>query len=210
MNASTSALLITAAVASAATLAMAQDAGTATKAQDAAAGAPQMSAAEQAMMEKYMKAGTPGPEHQRLAKMVGKWKTQVTSWPGGKPVKSEGSAEFTSLFGGRYLQQDVKGDMGGEPFEGRGIEGFDNVTKESFGTWIDSMSTGMMVTRGKCPATAKKCTYKGMMPDAVAGKAVPATETVTYTDDDHFTFELYGPGPGGKTVKMIEILYTRQ
>jgi len=30
------------------------------------------------------------------------------------------------------------------------------------------------------------------------------------TDDDHFTFALYGPGPGGKTFKMLEIAYTRQ
>lgn len=173
---------------------------------------PKMSAAEQKMMEKYMKAATPGPEHQRLAKMAGKWKLQVTSWmaPGAPPMKSEGTAEFTSVLGGRFLQQEVKGDMGGQPFEGRGIEGYDNVTKENFGTWTDSMSTGLMVVRGKCPATAKKCTYKGSVPDAVAGKAVPVTEIITYTDDDHFSFEMHGPGPGGKNFKMLEIAYTRQ
>lgn len=177
-----------------------------------AGGPPKMSAAEQKMMEKYMKAATPGPEHQRLAKMAGKWKLQVTSWmaPGAPPMKSEGTAEFTSVLGGRYLQQEVKGDMGGQPFEGRGIEGYDNVTKENFGTWTDSMSTGLMVVRGKCPATAKKCTYKGSVPDAVAGKAVPVTEIITYTDDDHFSFEMHGPGPGGKNFKMLEIAYSRQ
>ena len=173
---------------------------------------PKMSAAEQKMMEKYVKAATPGPEHQRLAKMAGKWKLQVTSWmaPGGPPMKSEGTAEFTSVLGGRYLQQEVKGDMGVQPFEGLGIEGYDNVTKENFGTWTDSMSTGLMVVRGKCPATAKKCTYKGSVPDAVAGKAVPVTEIITYTDDDHFSFEMHDPGPGGKNFKMLEIAYTRQ
>lgn len=173
---------------------------------------PKMSAAEQKMMEKYMKAATPGPEHQRLAKMAGKWKLQVTSWmaPGAPPMKSEGTAEFTPLLGGRYLQQEVKGNMADQPFEGRGIEGYDNVTKESFGTWMDSMSTGLMVMRGKCPAAAKKCTYKGSMPDAVAGKAVPVTQIVTYTDDDHFSFEMHGPGPGGKNFKMMEIAYARQ
>src|SRR5205807_2748449 len=35
----------------------------------------------QAMMEKYQKAATPGPEHQHMAKMAGKWKLAVTSWP---------------------------------------------------------------------------------------------------------------------------------
>ena len=64
-------------------------------------------------------------------------------------------------------------------------------------------------TSATCPADAKKCTYKGTMPDAVAGKAVPVTEIVTYTDDDHFSFEMHGPGPGGKNFKMMEIVYTR-
>jgi hypothetical protein len=75
---------------------------------------------------------------------------------------------------------------------------------------MDSMSTGLLVARGKCAADAKKCTFKGTMPDAVAGKAVPMTEILTYTDDDHFKFELHGPGPKGKVFKMIEIAYTRQ
>lgn len=182
-------------------------------AEEQKAGAPpQMSAKEKAAMEKYMKAATPGPEHQRLSKLAGKWKLQVTSWmaPGAPPMKSDATAEYTSVLGGRYLQQEVHGSMEGQPFEGRGMEGYDNVTKESFGTWIDNMGTGVMVMRGKCPPPAKKCTYKGTVSDAVAGKAVPITETVTFTDDDHFTFEMSGPGPGGKVFKMLEIAYTRQ
>ena len=173
---------------------------------------PQMSPQQQAAMEKYMKAATPGPEHQRLAKLAGKWKLQVTSWmaPGAPPQTSEATAEYTSLLGGRYVQQEVHGSMEGQPFEGRGVEGYDNVTKESFGTWIDSMGTGMMVMRGKCAADAKKCTYKGTVSDAVAGKPVPVTEIVTFKDDDHFSFEMHGPGPKGKPYKMMEITYTRQ
>jgi len=169
-------------------------------------------AEEQAMMEKYIQAATPGPEHQRLAKLAGKWKLQVTSWmaPGAPPQKSEASAEFKTILGGRYLHQEVKGNMMDQPFEGMGIEGFDNVTKERFGTWVDSMSTGEMTVRGKCAADAKKCTLKGKVPDAAAGKEVPVSETITLTDDDHFTFEMHGPGPGGKTFKMLEIAYSRQ
>src|SRR5437868_13230878 len=197
------ALLLAAAVALAG---RAQDAGT------KPAGQPQMSPEEQAAMEKYMQAATPGPEHQKLAKLAGKWKLQFTSWfaPGAAPQKSEGTAEFKTILGGRYVQQEVKGDMSGHPFEGIGTMGFDNVTKERFATWTDSMSTGLMVMRGKCPADAKKCTTKGHMSDAIAGKEVPFSETTTMTDDDHFTFELRRPGPDGKQFNMMEIVYTRQ
>jgi hypothetical protein len=170
------------------------------------------SAAEKEMMEKYVKAAEPGPVHKELQKLVGKWKLDITSWhgPGAPPTKSEGTAEFKPLLGGRYLQQDVKSDMAGQPFEGIGFEGYDNVTKERFGTWADSMSTGLMIMRGKCAAGAKKCTFKGESSDPIAGKKVKMTETMTMVDDNKFTFELQGPGPDGKVFKMIEIVYTRQ
>jgi hypothetical protein len=173
----------------------------------------QPSAAEQAMMEKYMKAATPGPEHQKLAKLAGKWKLQLTSWfaPGAPPQKSEGTAEFNSILGGRYVTEEVHGSMGDQqPFEGRGLSGFDNVTRENWVVWVDSMSTGPMLMRGKCAVDEKKCTLKGRAPDPVAGKEVPYSDTTTMIDDDHFTFALYGPGPGGKAFKMLEIVYTRQ
>src|SRR5438477_13178691 len=93
--------------------------------------APKMSPEEQKMMEKYTKAATPGPEHQQMAKMAGKWKLQVTAWmkPGAPPMKSEGTSEYTPILGGRFLQEEVHGNMGDQPFEGRGLMGFDNVTK---------------------------------------------------------------------------------
>jgi hypothetical protein len=34
----------------------------------------------------------------------------------------------------------------GMPFEGLGYTGYDNVKKQYFGTWIDSMSTGIMTS----------------------------------------------------------------
>jgi hypothetical protein len=212
MTATKVAVLLTAA----ALAAHAQDAGTQAARQDAgtssAAQPHQMSAAEQEIMEKYTKAATPGPEHQKLAKLAGTWKMQVTAWmtPGAPPEKSEGTAEFKPILGGRYLVQEVKSTMGGQPFEGQGTMGFDNVTQERFATWTDNMSTGLLVMRGKCPADAKKCTMRGQGSDAMAGKMVSFTETTTMTDDNNFTFEMRGPGPDGKQYKMLEIKYARQ
>ena len=167
---------------------------------------------EQAAMETYMKAAAPGPVHEEMGKMSGKWKLDVTFWfsPGAPPQKSSADAEFKMVMGGRYLQQDVHGEMGGQPFEGLGIEGYDNVTKERFGTWFDNMSTGEMTTRGQCAAGAKTCTLKGMVSDAMAGKKVPIREVVTKIDDGHMKFETYGLDASGKEFKTMEIMYTRQ
>lgn len=169
-------------------------------------------AAEQAMMEKYMKAATPGPEHAAMAKMAGKWKMTVTSWPapGAPPAKSEGTSEYTSILGGRFLQQTAKGSMEGQPFEGQGLSGFDNVTKEAWGTWVDSMGTGLMTMKGKCPLTSKSCTMKGTMADPVSGKILTASTTMTMKDENNFVWEMTAPGPGGgKPFKMMQIDYVR-
>src|SRR5438876_10896816 len=116
-------------------------------AEEAKSEAKKMSPEEQAMMDKYMKAAAPGPEHQQMAKMAGKWKLSVTSWmaPDAPPMKSEATSEYRTILGGRYLEEEVHGTMGDQPFEGRGLNGYDNVTKERFGTWVDSMTTGPMV-----------------------------------------------------------------
>ncbi len=181
-------------------------------ADDAKPAAKEHSAAEKEMMEKYTKAATPGPEHQQMAKMAGKWKLQVVAWmaPGAPPMKSDGTAEFRTILGGRYLEQEVHGSMGDQPFEGRGLEGFDNITKTRFGTWVDSMGTGPMVMKGKCAAGAKTCTMKGKVSDAIAGKEITVSQTMTIKDDNSFTLEMQGPGPDGKQFKSLEILYTRQ
>lgn len=176
-----------------------------------AAEVKQMSAEEKAMMEKYMKAATPGPAHRRMAKMAGRWKAKVTSWmsPGAPPTVSQGSVEYRPLLGGRYLEQKFKGDMAGQPFEGMGLEGYDNVTGERWGTWVDSMSTGTMLMKGKCSPEATTCTMSGEASDAVQGKAVTFTATTTVKDDDNFSFELSGPAPDGTVYKMMEMQYTR-
>jgi hypothetical protein len=181
-------------------------------AEEAKPAAKEPSPAEKEMMEKYMKAATPGPEHQQMAKMAGKWKLQVTAWmaPGAPPMKSDGTAEFKPILGGRYLEEEVHGTMGDQPFEGHGVQGFDNVTKTRFATWMDSMSTGPMLMKGKCAAGAKACTMKGKVSDAVAGKEVAVSSTATIKDDNTFTFEMQGPGPDGKPFKTLEIVYTRQ
>src|SRR5438093_13625239 len=71
---------------------------------------PAMTPEQQKMMEMYMKAGTPGPEHERLAKGVGTWDMVVTSWdaPGAPPNKEQGTAQMSMTLGGRVQVQTIK------------------------------------------------------------------------------------------------------
>ena len=108
--------------------ALAQDAEK--KADPMAAHQHDMSAEEKAMMDAYMKAGTPGKQHEELAKTVGSYDLAVKSWmaPGTPPTESKGTAERTMVLSGRVLAETVHGDMMGQPFEGHGMTGYDNTT----------------------------------------------------------------------------------
>lgn len=113
----------------------------------AAAEAPVGQAALAQMMAKM---AAPGKPHEHLQEMVGKYKTKAT-WtiPGVEgAAPEEGTAEFQSILGGRYVTQEFHGKMMGEPMEGFGIMGYDNAAKKFVGVWVDNMSTAMMLTEG--------------------------------------------------------------
>ena len=81
-----------------------------------------MSAEQQAMMDAWTKAATPGPQHAQLAEhFAGNWDVAMTIWmePGAPPVSQRGTAVVSSVLGGRQLRQDFKGTFMGAPFEAR-------------------------------------------------------------------------------------------
>ena len=164
-----------------------------------------------AMMEAMMKAGMPGPAHKMLDGMAGTWDTKVSSWmaPGSDPMVSTGTSENKWIMGGRYMEQRFKGDFMGMPFEGLGYTGYDNVKKQYFGTWIDSMSTGMMTSVGT-GGSGNTMTFKGTYADPMTGKDVMCEEKVTVIDNDHTVFEMWAPAPDGKMFKSMEIAYARK
>src|SRR5258708_38355042 len=91
-----------------------------------------------------------------------------------------------------------------------GYTGYANSKKKYGGSWMDSMSTSMMVSAGKAEADGKSFTFTSTMDGPLTGKSSPVKEKVTVVDDDHHTLEMWGPGPDGKTFKMMEINYTRK
>jgi hypothetical protein len=171
--------------------------------------APKMTPDQQKMMEAYMKAGTPGPEHALLGQMAGNWQMQITSYDGPTPQVAAGTAAMTVGLGGRVLVQNVTSVMNGQPYQGTGTEGYDNVSKKYWSVWNDSMSTGPMISWGTCDASGA-CKYEGTSNDAVTGKPAKFRMTMTPQGADKHTFVLFGAGPDGKEMKMMEIVYTRK
>ena len=173
----------------------------------------EMSPEMAAMMAKWNEIKTPGEPHKKFAEVAGKWTATAKFWmdPAAPPSESQGTAEFKTIFGGRYLVQEYTGDWMGETFHGMGITGFDNFRQEYVDLWFDDMSTGIYVSHGTADSSGKVVTAKGMMDDPMSGrKDVPTRSVATTIDKDTQTMEMYTADPLGKEFKSMEIVYKRQ
>ena len=176
----------------------------------AAAQEGQMTPEQQAEMQAYVKAATPGAQHQALAATAGKYDMLIKGWqaPGAPPTEDKGTATRTMTLGGRVLVEDVSSNMMGMPYNGHGLMGYDNVTGKYWSTWNDTMGTGLMVNEGTCDAK-QNCTFTGGWNDPVKKTFVKVRMASRWTNPTTQVFEMYGPGQDGKEMKMMEITYTK-
>jgi hypothetical protein len=153
----------------------------------------------------------PTPEHELLKKDVGNWDATVKFWeqPGGEAQESKATEKNELLPGGYWLISRFEGAFGPAKFVGMGTWGYDPEQKEYVGTWVDSMSPYMMVTKADYDAATKTLTGTGESRDPVTGKAMATKSISRYVDNNTRTFEMYTPGPDGKEWKMMEITYKR-
>lgn len=130
--------------------------------------------------------------------------------PGEAPQEANGSAEHTWVLGGRFLRMDVRGDMGGQPFQGLGYLGYDNIRGEYAAVWLDSMNTGIMRTSGAFDPGTQQYTESGTFSCPLTGeKDRPFRGEWKVLDNDSLAYTMYSPGPDGKEVKGMEISYKR-
>ena len=159
------------------------------------------------MMAKMM----PGEHHEYLKVLEGKWNVTSKYWmdPAAPPSESTGTSTFSWFFDGRYLQENLsmEGAMGA--FQGRGFLGYDNQKKKYFSVWMDSMSTGVMVSEGTCDDSHKVFTYVGEADDPWTGGHKRIRSVLKVINEAKLLFEMFETGEDGKEVKSLEVNYTR-
>src|SRR5499427_3416990 len=128
----------------------------------------------QEMMKQMMEMGKLNENHKMLADMDGSWNYGIKMWmnpdPNSKPEESKGTAVRKSVMGGRYVVMDVTGKMqmpgpDGKmkdfEFKGQGTDAYDNAKQKFVSTWMDNMSTGIMMSEGSYDPATKTLTYTG-------------------------------------------------
>ncbi|MHC4550097.1 MAG: DUF1579 domain-containing protein [Planctomycetota bacterium] len=149
-------------------------------------------------------------EHAGLRKLVGEWDSEWRFWmaPDAPPSQGKGSARAKLIHGGRFLRQEYKSTMMGQPFEGLLFLGYDTIDKEFVLAWMDSMSPVMSISRGKERDGAVR--LYGWEPDHETGKKRKMLSVVRWAGDDRYTVTSYTIGEDGTETRAGEISYTRK
>lgn len=161
-----------------------------------------------AMMAAYREAGTPGAEHEWLARLAGDWDISVTMLNmGPEPVTSQATAHTEMIHGGRFLLEEIEGTFMDEPFHASNVTGYNNVTEQFESGWIDNHSTGLYTSTGT--RDGNTLTVIGEMKDPVTGETVKSRSVLTLVSPDRIEVTGYDDrGEGWQ--KTMEIVYTRK
>ena len=179
-----------------------------------AAGMPDASGMPDAeMMAKWQQNATPNENHKVLEPLIGNW-SHAVKWrtkPDGEFTETTGNNINEWILGGRFLRQTVTGMNMGQPFEGLGITGYDNVKQEYNSVWMDSMGTGMMIATGKFDGATSTISETGTFSCPITGeKDMPFRSEWNITGPDGYTYAMYATTPEGTEYKAMEAFYTRQ
>ncbi len=165
-------------------------------------------------MQACMMASMPGNKQALLAKDIGQWTGKTTMWmgPDSEPIISDASSTITPIMDGRFIKIEAKGEMPGMgPYNGLGINGYDNVSNQFVSTWIDYHSTGIMNGTGELSADGKTLTRKYTFSCPLTKKPAVIRQVETNVDANTKKIEMFGNDPkSGKEFKMMEIAYTRK
>jgi hypothetical protein len=151
----------------------------------------------------------PGPEHQRLAYFVGKWKSEGEIKPGpmgpGGKVTSNDNCEW---FEGHYsvvCRSEGTTPMG--PTKSLGILGYNNEEKVYTYYATDNTSMNMAsVPKGRVKGDTWTYTDEGMM----GGKKMKSRVIIKELSPTSYSFKMDMQGPDGKWMPVMESMNTKQ
>ena len=149
------------------------------------------------------------PHHAHLKMREGVWEGTIKMTMAGMPPSESKGIETDTMMAGLWLVNDVKSDMGGMPFLGHGITGFDTAKNKYVSVWVDSYSADFSHGEGTCDGSGKVLTTTWEGPDP-SGKILKWRQTDEMKDKDTRVLTFYMPGPDGKESADIVISQKRK
>jgi Protein of unknown function (DUF1579) len=164
------------------------------------------------MKEYFEKFGQPGPEHKLLQPLVGHWQAKMRCWmdPNEAPKVSEGEVVRKAIFDGRFIAEEVTGEIMNHPFKGIGLMGYDRAKKKFVASWVDNMDTAIRECHGTYDETNKTWTFKHEGTCPITNKHVTMRDTLRIVSDNEQQMDMYRQLGDEKEFKTMEITLKRQ
>lgn len=149
-----------------------------------------------------------GDEQRRLAELAGSWNVKQSLWlDAAKPPQVDtGTAVFTTVLGGRHLQQDLR-IRSDPPFQGLGFSGYDNATGRYYTSWMDINFTGLLLLHGDYDANARVYRFSGEMP-VPGGERIATREELQLLGSKHVVARFFETRQGRETL-VVQLDYSR-
>jgi hypothetical protein len=166
----------------------------------------------QEMMKRWMDVATPGEGHKYLEQFIGKWDIVMRAWmePGKPPMESKGTCDARWILDGRFVSEEMAGQMMGMPYKSVYLVGFDNYKKRYVFSYADNMGTGIYTGEGKLDLSKQVLTTFGKMDDVALDERDKLVKYVTrIVSKDKYVFEIYDEAGNPNEFKALEITYTR-
>jgi hypothetical protein len=128
----------------------------------------------------------PGPEHEMLKKLEGKWDTTLKF--GGK--ESKGTVTYKMELGGLWLVGAHEAALFGQKFSGRSLDSYDPAKKKYISVWVDSMATAPLIMEGTYDKDKKELTMTGEGP-GMDGKPTKYRSITKMPDADTMEMTMY-------------------
>jgi hypothetical protein len=131
-----------------------------------------------------------GPMADVLQNRIGDWNVEIEFRPAAtaKPFVSK-ATETSRLVGGKWLLSEFHGDMGGTPFNGIGLNGYDPKTGKYVGMWIDNLANAVEPTEGRYDPATKTFSTTSEEKSASGTRMVTSTTRTIDADTEVTTLE---------------------
>lgn len=165
-----------------------------------------------AMMEKAKAYTQPGPHHDLLKRFLGTWDTEFRVTLSGSQTPAEkGTATFSWLIEGRWIQQQSTGSVMGNPTQGFMIIGYDNLKMSYATVTVGNVDTAMLTAEGDLDPTGKALITYGTLDEYLTGEHDKMVKYVwRFVSDDKLVFEVHDLPIGESNTKVVEITYNRR
>ena len=172
------------------------------------------------LIKKWRSIQRPGTNHDIFKKMEGEWNVKLVFYGGGKGWESRCIARNEVIHGGRFLVENMEGEiyapddtgeMKTEEYSSTKIIGYDNYKKAYCGSFIENQNSYMLNFTGRKPikGTSGQIEFYGLSDEPMLGiNDTTMKYTLEFTSDNSYLWKVYALALGENPL-VFEFIFKR-